>query len=97
MFVHHLANLPITSLARNVFDLQESNSLSGLLNEVQDHLSNLNFKVNRHSSKWSWKKQVKEYILTINRNELLEDSKMYKKVNYENLVNEDFKRKNYFF
>ena len=39
---------------------------------------------------------MKDYINNLNRNQLLEDSKRYKKVNYESLVNEDFKRKPYF-
>ena len=36
------------------------------------------------------------YIKNLNKQELLEDSKKYKKVKYETLAKEDFKRKEYF-
>ena len=89
-------NLPCEALAAKFCRLQEDKSL-GLIKECEEHLNNLNFSVNRHSSKWFWKKEVKKYIIRLNRECLLEDMKKYKKLDYNTCVNETFERKSYFF
>ena len=40
-FVHHLANLPVGSLGRDIHDLQVSHSLPGLATSLQKHLNTL--------------------------------------------------------
>ena len=55
-FIHHLANLPLNSLANEVFVRQELFSPSNtLISENKEHLSNLNFEANRYESKGRWK------------------------------------------
>ena len=41
--------------------------------------------------------KVKKYIATKNRNELLTESKKYKKLNHDELAQENFERKPYFY
>ena len=97
-FIHHLANLPLHSLAGEVFVRQEENSLTNtLLSENQEHLACLNFAVNRYESKPRWKSRVRKYTLNLNCSQLLEESKTYKKISYLSLVEEEFKRKPYFY
>ena len=96
-FVFHLANLPVGTLGRDVFDRMEANGLKGLVTDIAEHLDKLNFEVNRSISKWSWKKLVKDYVRNKCRNELLESMKIYKKLDYEKSNNEEFKRKQYFY
>ena len=43
-----------------------------------------------------WKKLVKEYIKKLNKTQLLEDIKKYKKLNHEEMCKEEFERKKYF-
>ena len=47
-------------------------------------------------SKWQFRKIVKGYITNLNKNELLEDSKRYMKVDHNELEKEEFVRKDYF-
>ena len=98
-FLFHLANLPPSCLAREIFDLQEaySDSVPSLSSECQHHMTQLNFQVNRHSSKWQWKKLVRSYIEELNRKSLLDDIKKYKKLSYAECEGEQFGKKKYFF
>ena len=47
-------------------------------------------------SKWQFRKLVSKYVTELNRAELLEDPKKYKKVSFEAFSSEEFKRKDYF-
>ena len=38
-FLHHVANLPLDSLAREIYDLQAANQLPGLVSECAESLS----------------------------------------------------------
>ena len=96
MFIHHLANLPIDSLARNLFDLQEANTIR-IVAENAEHLNALNFQINRFQSKAVWRKSVKKYVIARNKAELLESMKKYKKLSYNECAQEDFERKSYFY
>ena len=96
MFIYHLANLPISSLAKNVFELQLDNTC-GIVAENAEHLNALNFSVNRFQSKAIWRKIVRNYVLNRNKAQLLESMKKYKKINYDECVQEEFRRKPYFY
>ena len=95
-FIHHLANLPVQSLAGEVFQIQEFQGI-GMMKECEEHLAKLNFHVNRHASKWHWKREVRKYISHVNKECLLEDMKRYKKLSYDTCARESFERKSYFF
>ena len=47
-------------------------------------------------SKRALKKKVKSYVVDLNKNPLLEDSKKYKKLNHDEMEREEFGRKDYF-
>ena len=47
-------------------------------------------------TKLHWRKKVKSYIADLNKRELLEDAKKYKKTSYDDLTQDTFERKGYF-
>ena len=47
-------------------------------------------------SKRAWKKKIKSYVVDLNKKQLLEDCKKYKKLNHEEMETEEFGRKDYF-
>lgn len=96
MFCFHLANLPPTSLGREVYDLQVGNSL-GIVAELQEHLDKIGITDLTSVNKYQWRKIVRKYILEANKNSLLESVKKYKKLKYEEFSLESFGRKSYFF
>ena len=99
IFVYHLANLEEGSLAREIWDQQVLNQkLPSLMQETEEHLLKIGLEIRdlQRISKWQMRKKVKEYISNRNRNQILEDVKKYKKMDYEKLVHEKFERKAYF-
>ena len=97
-FAFHLANLPIGSLGRDFFDVQEREKMpSTLLAELQEHLVKIDFGTTRNLSKARFKKKIRKYITELNRATLLEEIKQYKKIDYETCLLEENKRKTYFF
>ena len=95
-FIFHLANLPVSSLGRQIFDLQdEDRNLHSLLSECQEHLDAMGMNI-REVTKWQFKRKVKHYTRNRNRNQLLEEVRGYKKLNYDELSTEPFERKTYF-
>merc|ERR1711954_11585 len=55
-----------------------------------------NFEAMKYMSKWQFKKIVYKYVTELNKAELLDNAKSYKKVDYGSLAKEEFKRKDYF-
>ena len=96
MFYHHLANLPVNSLGRTVLEIQVEKSLPGLAKDIEEHLTNIGVNDIREVTKYHWKKKVKSYVAELNKRELLEDSKKYKKISYDEIKQETFERKKYF-
>ena len=85
-------------LGREVFEIQSRNALPGLILQNEEHLMNkLNFQVNRSMSKYQWRKLVNQYVRNRNKEQLLQSMKEYKKVDFNQCVNEEFKRKDYFY
>ena len=97
MFIFHIANLPEQSLAREVYELQDREELPGLILENKEHLVVLNFKVNKNMSKFQFRKLVKNYIRNKNKTELLQSIREYKKIDYNQCFEEEYKRKSYFY
>ena len=95
-FLHHVANLPVGSLARDVHDLEEAFSHDGLLQVCKEHLNNLGVVSLRDFSKWQFKSKVKKYLQKKNADDLVEMATKYKKINYQELACEPFGRKEYF-
>ena len=93
-FVHHLANLSPCDLGRQVWDIQVENSL-GLYSEVAEHLEAIGVSDLRAVNKYHWKKTVRNYTAGLNKTQLLEDIRKYKKLNHSELSEETFGRKSY--
>ena len=70
--------------------------MPGLISQNKEHLEKIEFDSTKYLSKWQFKKVVEKYITKLNKEELLEDSLRYKKIDTELLANEEFKRKPYF-
>ena len=77
--------------------MQLNNQLPGLINSVKTHLDAINFESSKNFSKWQFKKLAKSYITERNKNQLLEMIKTSKKINYQECIQEEFKRKPYFY
>ena len=92
-FIFHLANHDDGALSKQIFNLQMCHGLPGLVTENKEHLEKINFESAKKLLKWQFKKVVSGYIKNLNKQELLIDSKKYKRVKYETLAKEDFKRK----
>merc|ERR1711954_125743 len=71
-------------------------SLPSLVTEMKEHLASLGVSDLKSISKNMWRSKVKKYVTNLNRNQLLEDMKRYKKLNFEECEKEEFKRKEYF-
>ena len=95
-FYHHLRNLPNTTLAFQIAEAQRSLGLPGLVEECHDLLLRYNIPdVTNEYSKSRWKSLVKRNVKQMNRNDILEMIRPYKKLNFENLSQEKFELKEY--
>ena len=97
-FFHHLFNLEESALAFKIATLQETLSFPGLIQDCRKALIKLGLGScdPKKYSKWAWKKTISKAIFEENKRQLLESSKKYKKINYEELKLEEFGLKNYF-
>ena len=82
LFLHHLATLPETSLAREVYDLQNQLNLPGLVSECQEFLRDHEFVAIYKYSKFQWKRTIKKIILEKNKDDLIKMSQKYKKIDF---------------
>ena len=98
LFMHHLTNLPDSSLAKEVFCIQTKMELPGIAQDCADFLSRFGLYDLNLYSKEQFKKLVKEKIYELNRCKLLNSikEKNYKKVYLKSLEKETFKMKGYF-
>ena len=84
-FIHHLANLPDSALAKTIFDEQVRLSLPGLYKQNEEYLKKMGISNLQDLSKWQMKRKVKKFIQHKNRMELLEKVRLYKKLDYTEL------------
>ena len=82
LFLHHLATLPETSLAKEVYDLQTQLNLPGLVSECHEFLRDQEFVAIHKYSKFQWKSKIKKIILEKNKDDLIKMSQKYKKINF---------------
>ena len=95
-FLYHLSNLEEGSLAREILEIQVKNSLGGIFKECEEVLDMIGREKLYSMSKYQWKKEVGRFIDVKNRNDLLQDIKKYKKLDYKECEKETFGRKQYF-
>ena len=96
LFIFHLFNLEPDTLGRQVAELQAAHNLPGLIKTNNHHLVALDFENSRYMSKWQFKKLAKSYVNSLNKSQLLDKIKESKKIDYEQCVKEEYKRKEYF-
>ena len=98
MFLHHLSNLPETSLAAEILKVQRDLGLPGIAHDCREFLCKFGLRDLSRYLKSQFKRIVKSKICELNRNKIIEHtkSKNYKKVDIEKLVKDDFSLKKYF-
>ena len=90
-FIHHIATLPSTTLAREVFDVQDKLKLPGLLQECREFLVVNGITDLSKFSPYQWKTLVRKNVLKMNRDDILQMMKKpYKKISYNDHVKEKF-------
>ena len=95
LFLHHVATLPEDSLAREVFQVQEELNLPGLLHDCQEFLVKRGITKLSSYSKAQWKTFVKAEIFELNKFDIVQKMKGYKKVSYEEHLHEPYKLQPY--
>ena len=95
IFLHHVATLPETPLARQVYEVLTRLTLPGLVDDCQEFPINFGITQMDKFSKGQWKTMIKKHIRKLNKDEILTDMGRYKKLNNEQLRNEEFTRKQY--
>ena len=98
LLIKHIASLNNNSLAKSVYMQQKNNkNLPGLVDDVREILieCDLSLDMMETFSRREWKDFVKDFIVSKNKEELLTLMKPYKKINIDELKNEDFELKTY--
>ena len=97
-FIHHVANLPETALASQIYQVQKKMSLPGLYQECSHYLTQFDIEEFPKYSKLQFKKVINDKILAKNKIDLLDRirSKGYQKLDHKDLSEENFELKSYF-
>ena len=98
MFLHHIHNLPETSLAREILTVQSQLDLPGLELECRESLRTFGLQDLSLFSKQQFKRLVKVKINELNRFKIIElaDSRNYKKIDLDKFACDNFGLKKYF-
>ena len=96
IFIFHLANLPTTSLGREVYESQLNLKLPGIVTDTKPILDQLKIANPRLLSKSEYRKIIKDYIYTKNKDELITWMQQYKKIDYKPYEDRKFERSSYF-
>ena len=95
LFLHHLTTLPEDSLAAEVLKVQDRLKLPGLAEECKEFLVRFRIPNVASYSKIQWKQFVKRQIWQMNKEEILEKMKTYKKIEYQKFENRRFEPQPY--
>ena len=98
MFVWHVANLGTDTLARQTFDREcrQDREIPSLVSEIRPYLEELGISDLQLFSKMQYKRLIKNYIFRKNKENILEMSQKYKKIDIESFSQESFEMKPYF-
>ena len=94
-FLKHVASLPRGTISRDVFDTQCLQNI-GLVAEVVPFLEKLGLSNFESFTKHQFRKILKRRVTDLNKQQLLEMSRKYKKISYESLSKDDFCVNEYF-
>ena len=95
LFYHHLANLPTSSLAGEIFEVQRRMNLPGLVKETERFLARENIVDVTKCSKQQWKTRIRNLMKQKNEEEILNNMKKYKKLNFADFKDENCNEKDY--
>ena len=95
LFFHHLATMSSESLAKEIFDVQKELNIPGLVSECNNILIEAGVQDVEKYSKSQWKSVVNRLCRKLNEDDLLEQMKKYKKLEYSELKHEHCEIKNY--
>ena len=97
LFLHHVASLPDTDLAKEIYNVQVQLALPGIVHECQEFLAKYQITDVSSYTKDQWKKIVKSKIRECNKSGMLNHIKTqgYKKLKYEEMENDSFRVKPY--
>ena len=95
LFFHHLENLPPDCLAKEIVEVQKVNNLPGLVKECLDVLHKAGIYDVASYSKKQWKNVVDKLCKKMNEDDLLQQMKNYKKLDLNELKQENCKLKDY--
>ena len=96
LFLHHVATLPDTALAKEIYIVQTELALPGLVKECNEFLVKFGITSIHNYSKGQWKHLVKTKIAELNKDNLLTQIRgRYKKLSVEKLKGESCKIKPY--
>ena len=95
LFFHHLATLSSGSLAKEIFEVQKVMNLPGLVRECHDILTEAGIINVEMYSKHQWKALVNRFCKKMNEDDLLVQSKKYKKLDYNEMKAEHCEMKKY--
>ena len=82
LFLKHISSLE-EGLAKEFHDYQQNCSIPGLVKSTYEAIEKLNLGNISDFSKKQWKKIVKKKIESIQKEELIEEMKKYKKIDYK--------------
>ena len=83
LFLHHLATLPETSLAKEVYNIQNQLNLPGLASECEEFLRDHEIVAVHKFTKFQWKRKIKRIIFDKNKDDLIKMSRRYKKISFD--------------
>ena len=96
LFFHHILTLNDDALAKEIVTLQQEKNHPGLARDCNEFLSQMNITSDpRCYSKLQWTRIIKYNVHEMNRTQLLNRIKSYKKLSFEKFVNEDYGLQNY--
>jgi hypothetical protein len=97
LFLHHVATLPNSALAKEIYNVQTQLNLPGLAQECHDFLVKFGIIQIENYSKEQWKTLVKKKIREMNKNNILQQivQEGYKKVDIEQMKEDSFNLKQY--
>ena len=96
LFLHHVANLPDKSLAKEFYLAEKKNSYKGIISKCEKYLSEWGITNVNLYTKYQWKRAIQYRLYKKNRAQLLEWIKQYKKLDHQTCCQEKFELKEYF-
>ena len=96
-FYHHIINLEDDDIAKKIAQIQMKNKFPDLMMECQQLLRKYEIDdlIVTEYTKYSWKRIVKKAVVKKATDQIIDKMKNYKKVNFKEKQEEDFKIKDY--